>query len=100
MKTLLTICALAAGAGLMATTETTEASHRCRGYGYGAGYRYTAPVFNGYPPRGYGINRFDRGYYSVRRPYRDFGRPYGYGNRGFGRSGFSLQTPGFGIYVR
>jgi len=99
MKTLLTICALAAGAGLLATTQTSEAGGcRHRGYGYGGGYRYTAPVFNRYPPRAYGYNRFDRGYYSTRRPYRNFDRGFGY--RGFGRSGFSLQTRGFGIYVR
>jgi hypothetical protein len=101
MKTLLTICALAAGAGLTATTNSASADHNCP-YAYRGGYRYTAPVFTG-GPRYHAHrhdHRFDRGFYSSRR----FDRGWGYGpyDRGFygRRGGFAIQTPGFGLYIR
>jgi hypothetical protein len=101
MKTLLTICALAAGAGLTATTTAAQADH-CRGYR--GGYLYSAPVFNGgHAYRGHRhYDRFDRGYYGPGRFDRGFGYNRGFSDRRFygRRGGFAIQTPGFGLYIR
>jgi hypothetical protein len=105
MKTLLTICALAAGAGLTATTSSASADHNCP-YTYRGGYRYSAPVFNGGPRHHhYGhrhYDRFDRGFYAPGRFDRGFRSNRGFYDRGFygRRGGFAIQTPGFGIFIR
>lgn len=101
MKTLLTICALAAGAGLYATSDSAQADH-CH---YGRGYRYTSPVYTGRRGYDYGHGHHhdhyrDHGYYSSHR----YDRGWGYGGHNHGhygrRSGFGLQTPSFGLYIR
>jgi hypothetical protein len=106
MKTLLTICALAAGAGLYATSDSAQADHCRYGSGYGGGYRYTSPVYSGSRYYGSGHrhhHHHDHGYYNG-----GYNRGYGYGgyNRGYNRgyygggNGFAIRTPGFGLYIR
>lgn len=116
MKILLTICALAAGAGLYATSDSVQADH----FHHGRGYRYTSPVYNGRRSYDYGHGHHhqhydDHGRYSS-RSYRSHGHDggwgyggydyghsnhghYNHGNYGY-RSGFGLQTPSFGLYIR
>ena len=106
-----TILGLVAVASLLVVSAGTASANHRRGFhhrchnrggngfrgGYGGGYRggygyappiIVAPSAYGYAPaRGYGYGRY--------AAQTGWGAPYGYG-----RPGFGVSTPGFGMYVR
>jgi hypothetical protein len=107
MKALL--LSLCAAAGLALTATPAQAQYRSYyrgGYGYRPYYGSLSRYYGfGYRPysyyRGYGYQPYWSGY-GYRPYYGGYGyRPY-YGGYYpyYGRSGFSISTPGFGFYIR
>lgn len=86
----LCVMGASADAGRIYHNHYTRNHHYYHGH-YPRGYTYRAPRQYVIPPRYYGPTPYYRGAYG-----RGFGTPYGY----YGRGGFSVQTPGFGLYIR
>jgi len=106
MKTILAaviVCAAlsmvgqSAEAGRIYHDHYTHRHHHYHGH-YPNGYTYHAPRQYVIPPRYYGPTPYSRGYYGRGLYYAPSDYDYGYYG-GYG-SGFSVQTPGFGFYIR